>query len=70
VCWEVRWEWLVVGGAWVALILNNLAGVLSGLGKPDQARPLLERALRITEAACGPEQFKTAVTLNSRSGVW
>jgi hypothetical protein len=39
----------------VATTLNNLAGALRDFGKPDQAQPLFERALRIDEATYGPD---------------
>jgi Tfp pilus assembly protein PilF len=35
------------------------------LGEPGQARPLLERALEITEGAKGPDHPEVAATLNN-----
>ena len=39
----------------VAIVLNNLAGVLRDLGEPATARPLYERALHLRETAYGPD---------------
>ncbi len=43
----------------VAISLSNLALVLRDLGEPG-ARPLLDRALRISETAHGPDHPTTA----------
>jgi hypothetical protein len=45
--------------------LNNLALVLQDLGEPGQARPLLERALRIAEAVYGPDHPDVGTRLNN-----
>ena len=47
----------------VATSLGNLALVLGDLGEPAAARPLLDRALAITEAAYGPEHPAVATSL-------
>jgi hypothetical protein len=39
----------------VGISLSVLALILRNLGQPEQARPLAERALAITEAALGPD---------------
>jgi hypothetical protein len=49
----------------VATALNNLAEALRGLGHPDQAQPLYERALAIDEAAYGPDHPTVAIILNN-----
>ena len=38
-------------------------------GAPDQAQPLLERALAIDEAAYGPDHPDVATTLNNLAGI-
>ena len=40
--------------------LSNLATILQDLGLPQDARPLAERALAITEAAYGPDHPEVA----------
>jgi len=44
---------------------NNLAGVLVSLGRDAEARTHYERALRIREAALGPEHRLVATTLDN-----
>jgi hypothetical protein len=41
--------------------LSNLATILQDLGLPQDARPLAERALAITEAAYGPDHPTVAL---------
>jgi tetratricopeptide (TPR) repeat protein len=43
--------------------------VLRDLGQPQQARPLLERALTITEAVHGPDHPDVAIRLNNLATV-
>ena len=46
-----------------------LASVLRDLGQPEAARPLLERALAIDEAANGPDDPRVAADLNNLASV-
>ncbi|PPK69862.1 FxSxx-COOH system tetratricopeptide repeat protein [Actinokineospora auranticolor] len=49
----------------LAWLLDRAGAFLRETGLPNQARPLLERALRIVEVACGPEHPILAGYLNS-----
>ena len=49
----------------VAAVLHNLGWMLCELGEPGTARPLLERALRIREIACGPDHPEVAAALHN-----
>ncbi|MEJ2856521.1 MULTISPECIES: FxSxx-COOH system tetratricopeptide repeat protein [unclassified Saccharothrix] len=48
-----------------AWLLDRAATYLRTHGRPDQARPLSERALAITEAATGPDHHHVAIRLNN-----
>jgi tetratricopeptide (TPR) repeat protein len=48
-----------------ALSLNNLGGLLQGMGDYAEARPYYERALAINEAVLGADHPATAVSLNN-----
>ncbi|MGW5153002.1 tetratricopeptide repeat protein, partial [Rhodococcus koreensis] len=54
----------------VASLLSNLAAVWQALGDPGWARPLLERALTITETGHGPNHPTVAVMLSTLALVW
>ncbi len=49
----------------MAIRLSNLAGVRKDLGEPNEARPLLERALAIDEETFGPEHPYVAIRLSN-----
>jgi tetratricopeptide (TPR) repeat protein len=44
--------------------LDNLASILAGLGRYDEALPLRQRALAVTEAALGPDHPDIPTRLN------
>jgi hypothetical protein len=46
----------------LASYLNNLALILRDLGNPAPARPLMERASAIAEAAYGPDRHPSVAT--------
>ena len=50
--------------------LNVLALILQALGDPTAARPLLERALAIAEAAYGPDHPTVAVVRGDLTGLF
>ena len=53
----------------MAIALGNLAAVLRSLGDSVAARPLVERALAITEAAHGPDHPEVALRLGNLAAV-
>jgi tetratricopeptide (TPR) repeat protein len=48
---------------WVALVLNNLAALLSDRQQDAAARPLVERSLAIHERVYGPDNWRTSYVL-------
>jgi tetratricopeptide (TPR) repeat protein len=52
-------------GPETARSLSNLALVMQDLGKPEEARPLLERALKIGETTYGPDHPAVATSLSN-----
>src|SRR5205085_2146782 len=48
-----------------ATSLNNLAGLYDNQGKYEQAEPLFQRALAVSEQALGPNHPSTAQSLNN-----
>ena len=49
----------------VAIQLNNLGELYRRTGEPEKARPILERALSIREAALAPDSSELTVDLQS-----
>src|SRR5580700_4217505 len=50
--------------------LDNLALTFRDLGQADQALPLQQRAVQITEAALGPDHPMTALRLDNLAGTF
>jgi tetratricopeptide (TPR) repeat protein len=49
----------------VAILLNNLAGLLYATNRLSEAEPLCRRALAITESSYGPDHPNVATGLNN-----
>ena len=58
-------EKLKVGADESAILLDSLGMHLRFLGRLDEARGILERALRIDKAVFGPDHPKVAIRLNN-----
>jgi tetratricopeptide (TPR) repeat protein len=50
--------------------LGNLASTYRELGQPDEALPLQQRAVEITEAALGSDHPDTAIRLNNLASTY
>lgn len=55
---------------WVATHANVVGQLYGSLGRPAEARTLLERALRIAEKTLGPDHLNTAVIRSNLSAVY
>ena len=64
-----RCEPLAVAAAETARLLNQAGGYLHGRAEFARARACLERALKIDEAAYGPDHPKVAAVVNNLGGV-
>jgi tetratricopeptide (TPR) repeat protein len=54
----------------VATTLNNLAGLYESQGRYEEAEPLYQRSLAISEKALGPDHPSVATTLNNLAGLY
>jgi len=55
---------------WVALVLSNLAALLTDKKQLEAARPLLERSLALHERVYGPDSGRTSFVLVNLAGVY